>query len=718
VAEEAREPFNSVEELVKYAKPSVVVVTMAGREGNEQGLGTGFVISKDGLIATNMHVIGESRPIAVQTHDGRKLEVTEVYASDRHLDLAVVRVKADDLQPLDVGDSDAAVQGEQLVVLGNPRGLRHSVVAGVLSGTREIDGRNMLQIAMPIEPGNSGGPVLDMKGRVLGVVTMKSAITENLGFAVASNLLKPLLAKPNRVPIERWLKIGSLDPKLWKPLFGARWQKRGGRIAVSGAGEGFGGRSLCLWHEKPLEPPYEVAVSVKLDKEAGAAGLVFCSDGDDKHYGFYPSAGKLRLSRFDGPDVFSWQVLGEVASEHYQSGEWNHLKVRVEKDKLRCFVNDQQVFESNDRTFASGSVGLAKFRDTEAEFRRFELAPEIASLALSEEVLSKIREAIGRLPSLAEMTPGSLDDLSGPHARQSAEVIARQAKQLRQRAEELDRIAAAVRDQATIAELAKLIKPDTDDVDLLRACLVLAKLDGEEIDVDEYVRAVDHMAGEIQAKLSESADEAAKIAALNKYLFEENGFHGSRTDYYHRANSYLSRVIDDREGLPITLSILYSELAGRLSLKVVGIGLPGHFIVQHQPIQGEPQLIDPFEEGELLTREKAAEKVSLFAGRAMQESDLVPPTDKAILLRVLSNLLGVAQRKSDREAMLRYLDAMLVIDPSLSRERGMRAIVRHETGRRAAAVSDLDWFLQKSPEGVDIEKIREMREVFQKEQGR
>ena len=75
------------------------------------------------------------------------------------------------------------------------------------------------------------------------------------------------------------------------------------------------------------------------------------------------------------------------------------------------------------------------------------------------------------------------------------------------------------------------------------------------------------------AKLPEKAEEAARVAALNKYLFEENGFHGSRTDYYHRANSYLSRVIDDREGLPITLSILYMELARRLDVKIVGIGV-------------------------------------------------------------------------------------------------------------------------------------------------
>ena len=76
--------------------------------------------------------------------------------------------------------------------MGNPHGLKHSVVSGVISGRREIDGRKMLQLAMPVEPGNSGGPVLDMQGRVLGIVTMKSVVTENLGFAVEVNALKPL----------------------------------------------------------------------------------------------------------------------------------------------------------------------------------------------------------------------------------------------------------------------------------------------------------------------------------------------------------------------------------------------------------------------------------------------------------------------------------------------------------------------------------------------
>lgn len=715
VAEDAvREPFKSIEDLVKHAKPSVVVITTAGREANQQGLGTGFVISKDGLIATNLHVIGEGRPVAVQTHDGRNLQVIEVHASDRQLDLAILRVKADDLAPLELGDSAAAAQGEQIVALGNPRGLKHSVVAGVLSGTRELEGRDMLQLAMPIEPGNSGGPVLDMRGRVLGVVTMKSAITENLGFAVAGNLLKPLLEKPNTVPLDRWLKIGSLDLKLWKPLFGARWQKKGGRIVVSGAGDGFGGRSLCLWQTAPPEPPYETAVWVKLNDEAGAAGLIFCSDGGNKHYGFYPSAGKLRLSRFEGPDVFSWNVLGEVANDHYRAGEWNHLKVRVEKDKLQCFVNDHQVFESKDRKFVAGSVGLAKFRDTEAEYRRFEVAPQIAAASLSDETLAAARAAIEKLPRLAQLTPEALAGLAGPKTEQGAEALSRQAKELRERASELERIATDLRTQNVVRELGLLVKDNADDFDLLRTCLLVARLDGEDVDVGEYVRSVDHMAGEIQAQLPEKIDEAAKVAALNKYLFEENGFHGSRTDYYHRANSYLSRVIDDREGLPITLSILYMELAKRLGLKVVGVGLPGHFVVQHLPAEGEPQLIDPFESGKLLSRDDAQKMVREFAERELADSDLTAATDSAILQRVLTNLLGVAQRKADREAMLRYLDAMLAIDASLTPERGMRAMVRFETGRKAVAVSDLDWLLEKKPEGVDLEKVKELRAFFLK----
>src|SRR5947207_12191269 len=104
---------------------------------------------------------------------------------------------------------------------------------------------------------------------------------------------------------------------------------------VDGLGSGFGGGSLLLAKGEDPQAAYELAVTVKLDEEAGAAGLVFHSDGGQKHYGFYPSNGRLRLSRFEGPDVFSWHVLVEKTSEHYRAGEWNRLKGRDEKHRQR-----------------------------------------------------------------------------------------------------------------------------------------------------------------------------------------------------------------------------------------------------------------------------------------------------------------------------------------------------------------------------------------------
>src|SRR5439155_4358705 len=109
--------------------------------------------------------------------------------------------------PLALSDEQPAA-GEAIVVMGNPHGLKHSVVSGVISGTREIDGRTMLQLAVPVEPGNSGGPVIDMQGHVLGVVTMKSAVTQNLGFAVSVADLNTLRQRPNPVAMDRWLTIG------------------------------------------------------------------------------------------------------------------------------------------------------------------------------------------------------------------------------------------------------------------------------------------------------------------------------------------------------------------------------------------------------------------------------------------------------------------------------------------------------------------------------
>jgi S1-C subfamily serine protease len=290
-------------ELARQARPAVVVITYTGRDGKPQGLGSGFVISADGLIATNLHVVGEARPVTVQTADGKRFPVTAVQASDRASDLAVLRIDAHGLPSLELGDSDTLKNGQAVLALGHPRGLEYSVVSGIVSGTPTVEDRRMIQLAIPIEPGNSGGPVLDRQGRVQGIVTLKSQLTPNLGFAMPANALKPLLRKPNPIPMSRWVTIGTLNKDEWQTVHEGRWRQRNGIVIVDGPGSGFGGRALCL-SRLPVPPvPYEAAVTVRLDTEAGAGGLAFDADGGDRHYGFYPSAGKLRLSRFEGPTV-------------------------------------------------------------------------------------------------------------------------------------------------------------------------------------------------------------------------------------------------------------------------------------------------------------------------------------------------------------------------------------------------------------------------------
>ncbi len=704
----------SVKEVTAKVRPSVVVISFASRDGSRQGLGTGFVIDKSGLIATNLHVIGEARPISVQTADGKSLAVKAIHASDRALDLAILQVEASELRALQINDEKPA-DGEAVVVVGNPQGLKHSVVSGVISGTREIDGRNMLQLAIPVEPGNSGGPVVDMQGRVLGVVTMKSAVTNNLGFAVSVSDLKTLLDKPNPVPMDRWLTIGTIDRSQWEPLFGARWQQRAGRIIVDGLGAGFGGRSLLLSKSNEPQVPYELAVTVKLDDEAGAAGLVFHSDGGQKHYGFYPSNGRLRLSRFEGPDVFSWHVLVEKPSEHYHAGEWNRLKVRVEKNRLKCFVNDELVIESKDEVFSHGRVGLAKFRNTGAEFRLFAVGKDLPSGRPSGDAIVAFKAQLEHFPPLDQLSDTKLRTLFGAKSDNARAAILARANELQTRASDLKRLAADVQTTAAAIELQRLAGPEQNKIDLLRAALTIASLDEEDLDVEAYVKQVDRMAGEIKTKLANDADEKKRLAALNEYLFHDNGFHGSRTDYYHRANSYISRVIDDREGLPITLSVLYMELGKRIGLKIEGVGLPAHFVVRHVPADGEPQLIDVFEQAAPLSREAAEKKISSLTGEPPLPKHFDAVGEREILQRILLNLIANAQNPKsgpDREALIRYESAMLALDPTSVRDRGLRAVCRWETGRTAAALDDLQMVIDAKPDGLDIDELKRMQDYF------
>lgn len=735
----------ALEALSAEIAPSVAVVTYFGRDGKPEGLGTGFVVSEEGLIATNFHVIGEARPIQVEFADGRKFDVTAVEASNRLLDLALLRISVPrgkqhpKLKALPLGKAQSLKAGQPVAAFGNPRGLKHSVTAGVVSALREVEDRPMIQLAMPIEQGNSGGPLVNLAGEVVGVVNMKSLVTPNLGFAIQIELLRPMLEKPNPITMERWLTIGALDPQEWQPLFGARWSQRAGRIRVGEWGKGIGGRSICLWKGEQPKLPFDVAAVVRLEDEAGAAGLVFHSDGSNRHYGFYPSNGSMRLSRFDGPDVTDWKVLEEVRTRHYRAGEWNRLRVRLEAGHIRCYVNEKLVIESRDDEYAAGRVGLAKFRGTEAQFKRFHVGPDLSLPAPDADLSLRLREWTDAPAADAVADPDLLEKLV-PLERPAVDLLRDQARELEERAERLRALASAVHREKVLRELAETMAQPEEKIDVCRAALLLSRLDNEELDVAAYEKQIARMAADVLSLVERGAEKDAaaakngeakdsgkkttkekvegksleeKLTALNEYLFRQRGFHGSRGDYYNRSNSYLNEVLDDREGLPITLSVIYLELGRRLELPLSGVGLPGHFIVRFDPPNGPRKLIDVFEEGKEMTLAQAAEKVEYNGGR-FEDAMLAPAKKLEVVLRMLQNLLNARQREQDAQGMLPYLDAILMLKPDDAPRRWVRALVHYQAGRWKASLRDVDRLLGELPPGLTSDEVEKLKEVLEK----
>ena len=706
----AAEPApESVEAIAKRVRDSIVTIRFSGRGGGDQGLGTGFVIAADGLIATNFHVIGEARPVSVELSDGSRHDVTAIHASDRAADLAIVRIAKQGLAPLALGAPEKLLDGEEVVAVGNPHGLERSVVAGRVSGRREIDGRSMIQLAIPIEPGNSGGPLLDRQGKVHGILTMKSLVTPFLGFAVGVDQLQPLIDRPNPISIDRWLTIGTLDAKEWTTLGGARWRQRAGRIAVEGVGTGFGGRSLCLSVAAPPPLPHDVAVWVKLDDEAGAAGLVFCADGGERHYGFYPTAGKLRLTRFDGPDVLSWKILEEAPSLHYLPGAWNHLRVRRTADGFVCFLNDAEIFQSTDKGLGEGKVGLAKFRDTKAEFRGFAVGAELPPAHPPAEQLARVAGLVHDLGATGA-APADLVATLVTEGSSGDAALAARADALNREAKRVRELMAQVQAKRTIDSLEK--RAAAEPIDLFGAALLVAALDNPDLDLDGSHKDLDRLAAEVAAAVPAGADDATKLATLNRVLFTELGFHGSRGDYYNRSNSYVNEVLDDREGIPITLALLYMELAERLGLSMEGVGLPGHFLVRHAPAGAEPRWIDVFDGAAILDRDGVAKLYRDLQGRELTDDLLAPVGPKAILVRMINNLLSIATREDDAPAMHRYLDAMLAVDPDAGRERVMRMLIANRLGRKDAARADALWLLERAPDDIDLAAVHRFLEAL------
>jgi regulator of sirC expression with transglutaminase-like and TPR domain len=253
------------------------------------------------------------------------------------------------------------------------------------------------------------------------------------------------------------------------------------------------------------------------------------------------------------------------------------------------------------------------------------------------------------------------------------------------------------------AGLLDLLARRSDRIELDRAALALARLEYPDLDPAPYITQLDDYASAIADRTRDLSDGERFIHTANAWLFGEQGFQGNRNDYYNAENSCLNRVLETRMGIPITLSLVYMEVARRLAKPVKGIGLPGHFVIQYDD-SDYSTYIDPFNGGVLLDADGCARLVEVDS---LDAEDLAPVGKRSVMMRVINNLRQVYFAKHQPEHALRVLDLLIEADPSSADEYKQRGVALMQLRRIGQAVSQFSRYLELAPNAPDRERIKE-----------
>lgn len=248
--------------------------------------------------------------------------------------------------------------------------------------------------------------------------------------------------------------------------------------------------------------------------------------------------------------------------------------------------------------------------------------------------------------------------------------------------------------------------PD-DKIDLGHAALAIAHAEYPELDIASYVARLDHLASAVQDRAGSEADPCRIIAALNYTLFNVEDFCGNREDYYDPKNSFLNDVIDRKRGIPITLSVLYMEIARRVGLNLHGVGFPSHFLVKYLG-KAEEIVIDPFNRGEVcLLAELESLLNAVYRGKlAFQTEFLSPLSKKQILRRMLNNLKAIYVRGGDLIKALSAVDRLVILEPSAFEEIKDRGLLYLKLECFPQALADLEAYLGMAENAEDADEIR------------
>ena len=184
------------------------------------------------------------------------------------------------------------------------------------------------------------------------------------------------------------------------------------------------------------------------------------------------------------------------------------------------------------------------------------------------------------------------------------------------------------RDPATLAQaFVALVGQEIEDdrIDLVRAALVIARTEYPNLDLDAYCARIEDLARRVKRHVPDLGDPSESVAALNRVLFEEEGFRGNAEDYYDPRNSFLNEVLDRKLGIPITLAVVYMEVARRVGFPLVGVGMPGHFLLKHYDVEGPEIVIDPFNRGSIVTASDCQRFLDqIYGGQLQLQPEFLP----------------------------------------------------------------------------------------------
>lgn len=256
---------------------------------------------------------------------------------------------------------------------------------------------------------------------------------------------------------------------------------------------------------------------------------------------------------------------------------------------------------------------------------------------------------------------------------------------------------------------ASLVQDDAH-IPLFEAALCIAQDDEHLIDLNACLTDIDKFSVRLKRRLHADIAPIPKLRLLNNFFYQELGFSGNFNDYYNPDNSYLHKVLSTRRGIPISLAVIYMELAQQIGLDIKGISFPGHFLMKLSIKTGDI-ILDPFN-GASLSREEIEERLEPYFVNGRNPDDpplasyLANATERNILVRMLRNLKAVYAEQPHWKELLSVQQKLVILLPDEIEERRDRGLAYANLDCPNAALQDIEAYLSQCPQATDAELLR------------